>query len=144
MKYLKKFQTNTDYQAYKGGYVTPNVCYVEETEGLVFKPEIIENNTLQFPVYLVEGYNSPTDIMDYLYNKYGICGSIYSPVEIVEEIYLENFPEHSKANGKATRLRVVNQTAMWLYTENSMAAYYAVALTKYDDGTFLANTVFYD
>ena len=34
-----------------GGYVTPNVCYIEENEGLVFKPEINDNNTLQFPLY---------------------------------------------------------------------------------------------
>ena len=44
MKYINKFSTNADYQAFTegGGYVTPNICYVEETDGLVFKPEINE------------------------------------------------------------------------------------------------------
>ena len=42
MKYINKFSTSAEYQAFTegGGYVTPNICYVEETEGLVFKPEI--------------------------------------------------------------------------------------------------------
>jgi hypothetical protein len=39
---------------------------------LVFKPEIIENNTLQFPVYLVEGDNGQLgiDVYNYLVEKY--------------------------------------------------------------------------
>ena len=53
MKYINKFSTNADYQAFTegGGYVTPNICYVMESKELKFKPKIIENNTLQFPVY---------------------------------------------------------------------------------------------
>ena len=44
MKYINKFSTNADYQAFTegGGYVTPNVCYVEETDGIVMKPYIDE------------------------------------------------------------------------------------------------------
>lgn len=69
MKYINKFSTNADYQLFTEdvGYVTPNICYVEETEGLVFKPEIIESNTLQFPVYLVEGDNGQLGIDLYNY-----------------------------------------------------------------------------
>ena len=41
MKYINKFSTNADYQAFTegGGYVTPNICYVEETKGIVVKPK---------------------------------------------------------------------------------------------------------
>ena len=36
MKYINKFSTNADYQAFKEGegYVTPYVCYIEETNGI--------------------------------------------------------------------------------------------------------------
>ena len=42
MKYINKFSTSADYQAFTegGGYVTPNICYVEETDGIVLKPYI--------------------------------------------------------------------------------------------------------
>ena len=42
MKYINKFSTNADYQAFTegGGYVTPNICYVEEDDGIVMKPYI--------------------------------------------------------------------------------------------------------
>ena len=41
MKYINKFSTNVDYQAFTegGGYVTPNICYVTELKGLKFKPK---------------------------------------------------------------------------------------------------------
>lgn len=41
MKYINKFSTNADYQAFTegGGYVTPNICYVTELKGLKFKPK---------------------------------------------------------------------------------------------------------
>jgi hypothetical protein len=46
MKYINKFSTNADYQAFTGGddYVTPNICYVDETNGIIVKPEINEND----------------------------------------------------------------------------------------------------
>ena len=42
MKYINKFSTNADYQAFTEGgeYVTPNICYVTELKGLKFKPKI--------------------------------------------------------------------------------------------------------
>lgn len=42
MKYINKFSTNADYQAFTDGddYVTPNVCYVDETDGIVMKQYI--------------------------------------------------------------------------------------------------------
>jgi hypothetical protein len=40
MKYLRIFKQSADYQEFTGGgeYVTPNVCYIEETDGIVMKP----------------------------------------------------------------------------------------------------------
>ena len=38
-----------------GGYVTPNVCYVEETNGIIVKPEIIETTPI-FYLEVEEGY----------------------------------------------------------------------------------------
>lgn len=42
MKYIKKFQTNADYQTYKGSsdYVTPNVCLIEDNDNIVFEPYV--------------------------------------------------------------------------------------------------------
>jgi hypothetical protein len=46
MKYINKFSTNADYQAFTEGegYVTPNVCYVEESDGIVMKPLVFEES----------------------------------------------------------------------------------------------------
>jgi hypothetical protein len=75
-----------------GGYVTPNICYIEENEGLVFKPEIIENNTLQFPVYLVEGDNGQLgiDVYNYLQIKYNPNNIYGTTASISEIIYADN------------------------------------------------------
>jgi hypothetical protein len=42
MKYINKFSTNAEYQAFKveGNYVTPNVCYIVENNGFIMKPYI--------------------------------------------------------------------------------------------------------
>jgi hypothetical protein len=82
MKYINKFSTNADYQAFTegGGYVTPNICYVEETKGLVYKPKINNGgtDTALFPCYLT-GSTTPGTIdngeigiqlYNYLRNKY--------------------------------------------------------------------------
>ena len=96
MKYINKLSTNADYQAFTegGGYVTPNICYVEETDGLVFKPEIIEeeNNGLQFPVYLVYGNNGQLgiDVYNYLQIKYNPNNIYGTTASISEIIYADN------------------------------------------------------
>ena len=40
MKYIKIFNNDTEYQAFKGGgdFITPNVSYIKETEGIKLKP----------------------------------------------------------------------------------------------------------
>ena len=41
MKYINKFSQVTDYEQFVGGgYVTPNICYVEESDGIIMKPYI--------------------------------------------------------------------------------------------------------
>jgi hypothetical protein len=49
MKYLKKFQTNTDYQTFKGGsdWLTPNVSAIEEDNGVFYNKETIIFYTVQ-------------------------------------------------------------------------------------------------
>jgi hypothetical protein len=56
MKYINKFSTNADYQAFTegGGYVTPNICYVTELKGLKFKPKEKYVPILRFTVNGVE------------------------------------------------------------------------------------------
>ena len=111
MKYINKFSTNADYQAFTegGGYVTPNVCYVDETDGLVIKPKVNNGGTditVSFPCYL-SGSISPLGIIDngeigiqlynYLRNKYsdGIWSlasdeKIYVNSTIVNKIIIYN------------------------------------------------------
>lgn len=52
MKYLKKFQTNADYQMYKGGgdYVTPNVSIITEDDTIVFEPFINTPSLITFTI----------------------------------------------------------------------------------------------
>ena len=40
MKYIKTFNNSADYQAFKGGgdFITPNVSYIKDTEGIKLKP----------------------------------------------------------------------------------------------------------
>ena len=74
MKYINKFSTNADYQAFtEGGYVTPNICYVEETDGIVMKPYIDPNKVL-FPAVIVpavgNGNISNANIAQYFIDTY--------------------------------------------------------------------------
>ena len=92
MKYVKKFSTNADYQAFTegGGYVTPNVCYVEETNGIIVKPDIaplltftvdgIEYQTeegMTWKEWCNSEYNTAGFIYDWTENGYGIYTSDY-------------------------------------------------------------------
>ena len=39
MWYLKKFSNISDYESFKGGgWITPNVSYIEETNGIYYNP----------------------------------------------------------------------------------------------------------
>lgn len=69
MKYINKFHTNADYQTFTDGdgYVTPNICYVEEYDGIIMK----EKEFSLFPCYLVEGNNGKygTKLFEFLVSK---------------------------------------------------------------------------
>lgn len=69
MKYLKKFQTNTDYQAFKDGdnWVTPNVSTIEENKSVKY-------NVKELTFTLNGGYNGDNGvyIFNFLFNKYGL------------------------------------------------------------------------
>lgn len=49
MKHLKKFQTNADYQAFRGGgdWVTPNISIIVEDDSIVYEP-LVEVKTINY------------------------------------------------------------------------------------------------
>ena len=69
-----------------GGYVTPNICYIDETNGIVMNPKIFENNTLQFPIYLVYGDNGQVGIDLYNWLEMNLDNWNYD----TQEIYVGN------------------------------------------------------
>ena len=70
----------------RGGYVTPNICYIDETNGIVMNPKIFENNTLQFPIYLVYGDNGQVGIDLYNWLEMNLDNWNYD----TQEIYVGN------------------------------------------------------
>ena len=110
MKYINKFPTNADYQAFtEGGDVTPNICYVEETKGLVIKPKINNGGsdiTTLFPCYLtgsitlsgiIDNGEIGKQLYNYLHNNYSYGTwslasdeKIYVNSTIVNEITISN------------------------------------------------------
>ena len=101
----------------RGGYVTPNICYVEENESLVFNPEIIKNNTLQFPVYLVEGDNGQLgiDVYNYLFEKYS------DGVHFTEELYFEG-TSYSAFDGRIISIISKGSDTLVLFLQNNLNA----------------------
>lgn len=81
MKYLKKFKTNTDYQAFKvsDNWATPNVSVTEENTEIYYNPI-----GLSFPVTLVEGTTSENGrlLYEYICNNYEPNVSI-TPNEVI-------------------------------------------------------------
>ena len=81
MKYINKFSTNADYQAFTegGGYVTPNVCYVDETDGIIMKPyddgEDSDGNLITFTIDDIE-YQAEEGMTwgEWVNSKYNIDG----------------------------------------------------------------------
>jgi hypothetical protein len=58
---------------------------------LVFKPEINENNTLQFPVYLVEGDNGQLgiDLFEYITDE--MINNTTGSVVLDNQVYINNY-----------------------------------------------------
>lgn len=70
MKYLKLFSTESDRNTYlSGNFDKPNVSVVKGSTVISYTPK---TNTLEFPVYLVEGDNGEIGIAlyNYLIEKY--------------------------------------------------------------------------
>jgi hypothetical protein len=57
MKYLKKFNQASEYEAFKVGdeYITPNVSYIIEGNGVVYN--IAKTETGDFKIFLLEKKN---------------------------------------------------------------------------------------
>lgn len=72
MKYIRKFNDNSEYEQFivGGDYVIPNICYIEESERLVVKPEVID----MLPSFININNLSSLEIEQLgakLYKKYG-------------------------------------------------------------------------
>jgi hypothetical protein len=109
MWYLKRFQTNADYQAFKNGdeWTTPNVSAIEENSGVVFEPPSI------FPCYLNVGENGEKGIA--LYNFLVEQYNLNPRYEITtEEIYIEPH----KIGGNNYGRGLVTQVHFTLLTNN--------------------------
>jgi hypothetical protein len=87
MKYINKFSTNADYQAFtEGGYVTPNVCYVTESKGLKFKPK-----EKSVPVLITFTINGQSYQCEYGMTWAEIINSDYNPTIVVYDTELKTF-----------------------------------------------------
>ena len=92
MKYLKKFQTNADYQAFKNGddWVKPNLSAIVESSPVIIFNSVHFN--LQFPVTLIEGENGELGVAlyNYLLEKYGtVTGHQTVPETFI--LHIDNF-----------------------------------------------------
>jgi hypothetical protein len=59
-----------------GGYVTPNICYIEETDGIIMKPKTTN--------YLT--YNIINDLTSEVTTDYPVCSYIYAILNNSEHI----------------------------------------------------------
>lgn len=80
MKYLKIFNNNIEYQAFKGGgdFITPNVSYIKETHGINLNPLVKELpllpniNTSNLTTELISGqyYPNEANVFREIWNLY--------------------------------------------------------------------------
>lgn len=96
MKYLKKFQTNADYQTFKGSsdYVKPNLSAIVESTPIIIFNSVHFN--LQFPVTLIEGENGELGVAlyEYLNKKYGTVSNHL----IVDETFIIHIESYGVVN----------------------------------------------
>lgn len=99
MKYLTEFQTIADYQAFKNSsdWVTPNVSIIKENvsgngSNIIFEKFVNTDDSITFPVYLVEGDNGQLgiDVYNYLQIKYNPNNTWGTTAAISEIIYADN------------------------------------------------------
>jgi hypothetical protein len=77
MKYLKKFQTDADYQAFKGSddWVTPNVSVIEETSELAYNPYTKKIITFIASNLTLQAEEGMTWI-EWVNSKYNTCNAV--------------------------------------------------------------------
>ena len=113
MKYINKFSTTADYQAFTDGdrYVTPNICYVEEAKGVVMKPYIAP----KIPISLGDvAYWNGSSIKTTPYSKWST--SLGTPVGVV--VIPEGFAPDGKA--RIVSLKYVDSNGNPSVTRKSM------------------------
>ena len=107
MKYINRFSTNADYQAFTegGGYVTPNICYVTESKGLKFKPK--EKSAPVLITFTVDGieYQAEEGMTweKWVNSDYNIDGYI-----IIEEQAMSGIHKHISLNNREVDFRRSN------------------------------------
>jgi hypothetical protein len=120
MKYINKFSTNADYQAFtEGGYVTPNVCYVTESKGLKFKPK--EKSAPVLITFTVNGieYQSEEGMTwkEWCNSEYNTAGFIYDRTENRDGIYTSDYEEYFifglNENSLVTTDRYITKKVNW-------------------------------
>lgn len=129
MKYIKKFSQLTEYQQFVGGgggeYVTPNICYVEETNGIVIKPYIAP----KIPISLGDVvYWDGSEVKTTPYSKWST--SLGTPVGVV--VIPEGFAPDGKA--RITSLKYVDSNG-----NPSSSSYVGMKWGPYGTDTPLTN-----
>jgi hypothetical protein len=88
----------------RGGYVTPNICYVEESDGIVMKPYIVP--LLTFTVGGVEyQYEEGMTWEKWVNSDYNIDGYI-----IIEEQAMSGIHKHISLNNRKVYFQRSNGT----------------------------------
>ena len=106
MKYIKLFKQSSDYQAFTmwEEYVIPNVCYIEETEGVITTPYIAP--LLTFTVAGIE-YQAEEGMTweEFCNSEYNTGGFYISDMYVKKgsypdryEVYNDGYPHTSKTN----------------------------------------------
>ena len=110
MKYLKLFSTESDRNTYlSGNFDKPNVSVVKGSAVISYTPK---TNTLEFPVYLVEGDNGEIGISlyNYLIEKYDLAS--YNILDSNDVIYITSGYASEGTTADSVRIRTNGSTVV--------------------------------
>lgn len=97
MKYLKKFQTNADYQSFKssGDWITPNVSVIADDDTIVFEPFVGATSLITFTVDGVE-YQAEEGMywIEWCYSEYNVGGFICEGGDAGRAIYTSDYKKY--------------------------------------------------
>lgn len=97
MKYIKKFQTNADYQTFKNGsdYVTPNVSVIVEDDTIMFNPLASAVSLITFTVDAIS-YSAEEGMTwkEWCNSEYNTGGFIYDLGEVGDAIYTSDYNKY--------------------------------------------------